>query len=119
MRQKYKVSFDNTRNIFKIREYAIITHIPKTATTLTIKNAKYSLLGEETYDKQNVMRSMSRGRRALIGSLRTKNIFPIEPYAGKIADAVVALSKSDDDGSLELLFDDVDLIPVPQYDGKE
>jgi len=119
MRQKYIISIDNDENVLKIMEYAIITHMPKNATALTIEKAKYSLLGQETYDKKDVLQSIERGRRSLIAELRTKNIFPIEPYACKIADSVIALSKSAGDETVELLFDDIDLIPVPEIQGQK
>ena len=119
MRQKYIISIDNGRNLLKISEYAIVTNIPKTATALTINSAKYSLLVEEAYDKKDIKHSISRGNRSLIASLRTKNIFPIEPYVSKIAEAVTALFQSANDDSVELLFNDVDLLSIPQPQDKE
>lgn len=119
MRQKYIISIDNERNVLKISEYAIVTNIPKTATALTINSAKYSLLGEQAYDKKDIKQSISRGNESLIASLRTKNIFPIAPYASKIADAVTSLFKSANDDSVELLFNDVDLLSVPEPQDKE
>jgi hypothetical protein len=47
---------------------------------------------------------------ALVAILRTDNIFPIEPYSTKIAESVMALYDSSEDGSVELFFDDVDLV---------
>ena len=119
MRQKYIISIDNGKNVLKISEYAIVTNIPKTATALTINSAKYSLLGEEAYDKKDIKQSISKGNRSLIASLRTKNIFPIEPYVSKIAEAVTALFQSANDDSVELLFNDVDLLSIPEPQGKE
>jgi len=54
------------------------------------------------------------GREAVIGTLRTNNLFPIKPYANKIAESVMALYKSANDDSTELFFDDVDLLPKPE-----
>ena len=119
MRQKYIISIDNGRNVLKISEYAIVTNIPKTATALTINTAKYSLLGEEAYDKKDFGQSISRGNKSLIASLRTKNIYTIEPYVSKIAEAVTALFQSTDDDSVELLFNDVDLLSSPEPQDKK
>lgn len=119
MRQKYIIAIDNERNVLKISEYAIVTNIPKTATALTINSAKYSLLGEQAYDKKDIKQSISRGNESLIASLRTKNIFPIAPYVSKIAEAVTSLFKSANDDSVELLFNDVDLLSVPEPQDKE
>jgi hypothetical protein len=49
---------------------------------------------------------------ALVAILRTHNIFPIEPYATKIAESVMALYNSSEEGSVELFFDDADLVSV-------
>jgi hypothetical protein len=51
---------------------------------------------------------------ALVATLRTPNLFPIEPYAAKIAESVMALYDSADNGSAELFFDDSDLVGLDQ-----
>jgi hypothetical protein len=70
------------------------------------------LLGEETYESEIVVSSISKGMNALLSILRTHNIFPIEPNATKIAESVMALYDSSEDGSVELVFDDLDLLSV-------
>ncbi|MBC2712482.1 MAG: hypothetical protein HGJ94_16305 [Desulfosarcina sp.] len=42
--------------------------------------------------------------------MRTPNLFPIEPYATKIAESVIDLSKGDEDRCVELFFDDKELL---------
>jgi hypothetical protein len=49
---------------------------------------------------------------ALVEILRTHNIFPIEPYSNKIAESVMALYNSSEEGPVELFFDDVDLVYI-------
>jgi predicted transcriptional regulator len=110
MRQKFIISQNDVKNELKIREYAIIDKIPKNATTLSLKKENYSLLGEETYRSEIILGSISKGRDSLIATLRTRNLFPIEPYAQKIAESVIALYKLSNDNSVELFFDDVDLL---------
>jgi hypothetical protein len=112
MRQKFIISQNGEKNELKIKEYAIINKIPKNATTMIMQKESYSLLGEETYDGEIVVSSISKGRSALVATLRTHNLFPIEPYAHKIAESVIALYKSANDHPVELFFDDVDLLPV-------
>jgi predicted transcriptional regulator len=110
MRQKFKISQNDLTNELNIREYAIIDKIPKNANTLSLQKESYSLLGEETYRSEIVLSSISKGRDSLVAALRTRNLFPIEPYAQKIAESVMALYKLSNDNSVELFFDDVDLL---------
>ena len=110
MRQKYVISRDDAKNKLKIREYAIIDKNLKKVTSSMLQKESFSFLCEETYESEIIMSSISKGMSALIGILRTHNIFPIEPYAIQIAESVTALYNSSEDGSVELFFDDVDLV---------
>jgi predicted transcriptional regulator len=112
MRQKFIITQNSVKNELNIREYAIIDKIPKKTKTLALKKENYSLLGEETYRSETVVSSISKGRGALVAILRTDNLFPIAPYVHKIAESVMALYKSTNDHSVELFFDDVDLLSV-------
>lgn len=110
MRQKFIISQNSDKNELRIREYAIIDKIPKNAITSVLQKENYSLLGEETYRTEIVLRSISKGRGALVETLRTHNLYPIKPYAQKIAESVISLYKLSNDNSVELFFDDVDLL---------
>ena len=110
MLQKYVISRDMANNQLKIREYAII-HKNLKKDTPTIQNSEdYQLLCEETYESEMIKRSISEGMKALISSLRSDKIFPIEPYAVKIAESVATLYDTSEDGKMELYFNDHDLI---------
>ncbi len=112
MRQKYVISLDGANNKLKIREYAIIDKNLKKETSSMLKKRSFSFLCEETYESEAIVHSISKGMNALVAILRTPNIFPIGPYAIKIAESVTALYNSSEDGSVELLFDDVDLVSI-------
>ena len=75
-----------------------------------LQKGSFSFLCEETYESEIIVSSISKGMNALVAILRTENIFPIEPYSTKIAESVMALYDSSEDGSVELFFDDVDLV---------
>ncbi len=110
MRQKYVISRNGAKNELKIMEYAIIDkNLNKVASSM-LRKGSFSFLCEETYESKMIVSSISKGMNALIAILRTHNIFPIEPYANKIAESVMALYNSSEDGSVELFFDDADLI---------
>jgi hypothetical protein len=112
MRQKYVLSRDGVKNKLKIREYAIIDKNLKKVASSMLQNESFSFLCEEIYESEIIVRSISKGMNALIAILRTHNIFPIEPYSSKIAESVMGLYNSSEDGSVELFFDDIDLVSV-------
>ena len=112
MRQKYVISRNGAQNELKIREYAIIDkNLNKVASSM-LEKRNFSFLCEETYESELIKSSISKGMNALVAVLRTDNIFPIEPYATRIAESVRTLYDSSGDGSVELFFNDVDLMPV-------
>ncbi len=110
MRQKYVISRDGDSNVLNIREYEVIEKNMKKVATHMLQKARFSFLCEETYEGEKIKGSISKGMNALVAILRTHNIFPIEPYVTQIAESVKALYHSSDSGSVELLFDDVDLV---------
>ena len=112
MRQKYVISRNDDRNKLKIKEYAIIDkNLNKVASSM-LQKGDFSLLCEENYESEMIVSSISKGMDALVSILRTHNIFPIEPYISKIAGSVMALDDSSEEGSVELFFDDVDLVSL-------
>jgi len=112
MRQKYVISRDAVKNKLKIREYAIIDKNMKKVASSMLQNDSFSFLCEETYESEMIVSSISKGINHLVAILRTHNMFPIEPYSTRIAESVMALYNSSEDGSAELFFDDIDLVSV-------
>jgi hypothetical protein len=110
MHQKYVISRDGAQKKLKISEYAIIDRNWRRVAPSMLQNGSFSFLCEETYESEIIVSSISKGMNALVATLRTHNIFPIEPYATKIAESVMALYNSSEDGSVELFFDDIDFI---------
>jgi hypothetical protein len=110
MRQKYVISRDGDKDKLKIREYAVIDKNMKKVASSMLRKGSFSFLCEETYENEIIVSSISKGMNALVAILRTHNIFPIEPYATKIAESVMTLYNSSEDDSVELFFDDVDLV---------
>ncbi len=69
-----------------------------------------SLLCEETYDIKGIKTAVSGGKDAVISAIRTSNMYPAGVYAEKIADSIITLYQSKDQDSVEVYFDDFDLI---------
>lgn len=74
----------------------------------------YSLLCEELYDTKNIQAAITKGKKTLISAIRTENLFPIGIYAERIAEAVINMFASKNDQSVELVFNDVDLVARTQ-----
>ena len=110
MRQKYVISRNIQKNNLIIKEYAIIDKNIKKTETSNLRKDNFSFLCEEKYESEIIVSSISKGMKALIAVLRTPNIFPIEPYALKIAETVKDLYKISEDGSVDLFFNEVDLV---------
>ena len=98
MKQKYLIIKDKEKKQIKIQEYA------------ELNKEMLSLLCEEAYDYKTIKSAISAGPETLITSLRTNNLYPPAIYAEKIASAVTELYKSKDQESLELFFDDLNLL---------
>ena len=98
MKQKYLIINDKENKQFKIQEFA------------ELNKETLSLLCEEAYDYKTIKSAISTGKDALIATLRTNNLYPPGIYAEKIAYAIVQLYKSKDEESVELFFDDINLL---------
>ena len=98
MKQKYLIINDKKNKQFKIQEFA------------ELNKERLSLLCEEAYDYKTIKSAVSAGKDALISTLRTNNLYPPGIYAEKIANAVIELHTSKDEESLELFFDDINLL---------
>lgn len=98
MKQKYLILKEKDNKLIKIQEFA------------ELDKDKLSLLCEEAYDFKKIKSTISDGKDALILALRTKNMYPPGIYAEKIAMAVTEIYKSKDIDSVELLFDDIELL---------
>jgi len=98
MKQKYLILNDRENKQIKIQEFA------------ELNKETLSLLCEEAYDYKTIKSAISIGKDALIAALRTNNMYPPGIYANQIADAVIDIHKSKEQESVELFFDDINLL---------
>jgi hypothetical protein len=106
MKQKYLILNEKKSNQFKIQEFA------------ELDKEMLSLLCEEAYDYKTISSAISEGKEKLISALRTNNMYPPGIYAEKIAEAVIDLHTSKDKESVELYFDDINLLSKKRGTGK-
>lgn len=98
MKQKYSILKDNQTRQLIIREFA------------ELDKETLSLLCEETYESKMIMTAIKAGKEVLVATLRTNNLYPPGKYVDKIADTVIGLYGSKDKESIDLFFDDVELL---------
>ena len=98
MKQKYLISKESDQKKLVIKEFA------------ELDKEMLSLLCEEEYDTKMIKSAISKGKEALISELRTNNMYPPSVYAEKIAQAVIDIFGSKGSQSVEIAFNDVDLI---------
>ena len=98
MKQKYLISKEDDQKKLIIKEFA------------ELDKEMLSLLCEEEYDNKIIKSAILKGKEALISELRTNNMYPPGVYAEKIAQAVIDIFGSKDSQSIELSFNDVDLL---------
>jgi hypothetical protein len=102
MKQKYLILKNDEKTKLILREFA------------ELDKEMFTFLCEETFDDESVKSAIAIGEDALIATLRTKNLFPIGIYAKEIAAAVTIMYESGNDQSVELLFDDHELMKKEQ-----
>jgi hypothetical protein len=110
MKQRYFICRDEKTNELTIEEYAVIAGNPKTYEISGLTPDDFTLLCIETYEGKKIRKAISQGKEALVGTLRTNNLYPISIYADLIADSVMEIYDKKDNFCKELLFDDLELI---------
>ena len=98
MKQKYLISKESDQKKLVIKEFA------------ELDKEMLSLLCQEEYDYKIIKSAISKGKEALISELRTNNMYPPSVYAEKIAQAVIDIFGSKGSQSVEIAFNDVDLL---------
>ncbi len=98
MKQKYLILNDPENKLIKIQEFA------------ELNKEMLSLLCEEAYAYQTIQSAITAGKDELIAALRTNNMYPPGIYAEQIAVAVTNLYQSEKSDSVELFFDDINLL---------
>ena len=98
MKQKYLLLKKDEKNELLIKEFA------------ESDKEEFSLLCEASYDSKEIESAIAKDKKAIIAAIRTNNLFPIGTFAEKIADAVIDLYNPENDNSVELFFNDIDLL---------
>ena len=115
MRQKFSIRRNDQTDELNIKEYANLDREYKNNLS-RLDQEFFSLLCEETYDDEKIIKAIKQGKESLILTLRTLNMYPVDVYSEKIADSVIKLYDSQNSFYAELLFDDKEfLVSSPNY----
>ncbi len=102
MKQKYSIIKDDKEKKLIIKEFAELD-----------KDMMFFLC-EEIYDSNAIKAETAKGKRSLISAFRTHNLFPNDKYANEIAEAIISIYESKGDQSIDLFFDDIDMLSKRQ-----
>mgnify|MGYP003565720778 CR=1 FL=1 len=106
MLHRFKISLDTQGKSMTIKEFTVITKIPKDSDYTSLKEEDFLLTHEGTYDAETIQNSISLGSDALITEIRTINFFPTSPCSALIAEAVTDLFDNPDTRSIEIFYDE-------------
>ena len=102
MKQKYLILKNDEKKEMLIKEFA------------ESDKEAFSLLCEESYDSKEIESAIAKDKKTLISAIRTNSLFPVGTFAEKIADAIINLYNSENDQSVELFYNDIDLLAKDQ-----
>ena len=110
MIQKYIVVRDDENDILVIEEYAVLERIMRNTEHYDIRSEKFSFVNREKYSSDKIRAAIIKNKHAIISSIRTDNLYPIGHYANALADSISKLYESENGHTVELIFDDQDLL---------
>ncbi|MDJ0829354.1 MAG: hypothetical protein QNI92_05850 [Desulfobacterales bacterium] len=106
MLHRFLISLDAKDKSLTIKEFTVITKIPKDSDFTALKEEDFLLTHEGAYNADTIKKSISVGQDALIAEIRTTNFFPTTPCSMMIAEAVTGLYDNTDSQSVEIYYDD-------------
>lgn len=110
MIQKFTIFRDDENDILTIEESAILDKVTRNIDYKDLKNRDFSIVCEEKYESKILETAISKDNQAIISCIRTNNMYPIGAYAEIIADSITRLYASTNGQTIELIFDDKELL---------
>jgi hypothetical protein len=110
MIQKFLIVRDQENSVLTIKEYAVVDGLARNVDLHNLKDSPFSFVCKAEYDSKKIEAALSKGKHAIISSIRTKNMYPIGNYAEAIAESITNLFESEDNESVEVFFNDIEMI---------
>jgi hypothetical protein len=110
MKHKYRIWKNVKEKNLRIQEYAVLTAESRKQKLPGPEDEDFSLLCEQTYQADEVMKATSLGKDELILYLRNQHFFPIGIYMDLIADTISAMYAAKGEQHEDLVFDDKQIL---------
>ena len=110
MIQKFTLIRDNEKDILTIEEFAVLDRVLKNSDTYNLDVNNFSSICRVEYDREKIEAALVKNKQSVISVIRTRNMYPIGIYATAIADSIIALYESTSGKTIELIFDDQELL---------
>jgi len=110
MIQKYTIFRDDENDTLIIEEFAVLDRVLKNIDYQDLNEEDFSFICQEKYDSKEMETALAKDKQAVISSIRTNNLYPISNYAEAIADSITNLYESGNSQTVELVFNDQELL---------
>jgi len=110
MKHKYRIWKKAKDKELLIQEYAVLAAVNRKQKFTGLIDEDFSLLCEQTYPADEVMKATSLGKDELTLFLRNRHFFPIGIYMSLIADTVMSMYASKGEQHQDLIFDDKEIL---------
>ena len=110
MIQKFTLIRDDANDTLTIEEFAVLDRVFKNSSTYNLDVENFSSICRVEYDREKIEVALLKNKQAVISVIRTRNMYPIGIYATAIADSIIALYESTSGKTIELIFDDQELL---------
>ena len=110
MKHKYRIWKKAKDKELLIQEYAVLAAVNRKQKFTGFIDEDFSLLCEQTYPADGVMKATSLGKDELTLFLRNRHFFPIGIYMSLIADTVMSMYASKGEQHQDLIFDDKEIL---------
>ena len=110
MIQKFTIFRDDDNDILTIKEFAILDGVLRNIDYKSLTEDDFSFVCKVEYDREKIKTALPKGKHAIVISIRTNNMYPIGTHAEAIADSITNLYESKSSQSVELVFDDQELL---------
>ena len=110
MIQRFRIFRDDENDTLTIEESAVLDKVKRSIDYQDLNAEDFSIVCKEKYESRTLKTAMSKDNHTIVSSIRTNNLYPIGSYAEVIADSITKLYESTNSQTVELIFDDQELL---------
>ena len=110
MIQKYSIIQDLDKNTLIINEYSLLEKTHKYGDVVRYGETDFTFVCKEEYSSDIIGAAVLQGKNTIISTIRTNNLYPIEHHVNQLADSIIDLYETVENTSVDLVFDDKELL---------